>query len=92
MKKQPWFVYMIETTAKHLSTGITTDVEKRFETHASGKGAKFFRIHTPKKIVYIKKYRTKGTALSKEIQIKKLSVENKRKLIGDRKPTSKKAL
>lgn len=81
MTKQDWFVYMIETESNLLYTGITTDVEKRFSTHAAGKGAKFFRMHKPLRVVFTKKFRSKGKALQKEIQMKKLSNIDKRKLI-----------
>jgi putative endonuclease len=78
---KPWFVYIIETENNHLYTGVTTDVQKRFKTHQDGKGAKFFRIHRPKKVVYIAEYEMKEIALQKEIQIKKLSANEKRNLI-----------
>jgi putative endonuclease len=80
-KKQSWFVYMIETDQKHLYTGISKDVEKRFKKHQSGKGAKFFRMHTPKKIVYSRSFKSKELALQKEWEIKKLDVEGKWNLI-----------
>jgi putative endonuclease len=79
---KPWFVYIIETESKILYTGITVDVEKRFKTHAEGKGAKFFRIHRPKSVVYIDQVEGKEIALQRENQIKKLSAQEKRKLIG----------
>ena len=78
---QPWFVYIIETENHHLYTGITTNVEKRFKTHQEGKGAKFFRMNPPKKIVYIAQFDGKDVALQREIQIKKLSASEKRELI-----------
>jgi putative endonuclease len=78
---KPWFVYMIETESKILYTGITVDVEKRFKTHVEGKGAKFFRIHRPKRIVYIDQVEGKESALQREIQIKKMSAQEKRQLI-----------
>lgn len=72
---------MIETENNLLYTGITTDVEKRFNTHASGKGAKFFRMHRPMKVVFTKKYKSKGKALQREHEMKQLSTLEKRKLI-----------
>lgn len=38
-----WFLYVIETDGEKLYTGITTDVERRFDEHKSGKGARFMR-------------------------------------------------
>lgn len=79
--KQCWYVYMIETTTGCLYTGITVDVEKRFKNHCDGKGAKFFRIHPPQKVVYIDEMEGKEPALVREHEIKQWSVEKKRELI-----------
>lgn len=38
-----WYLYVIETDGQRLYTGITTDVERRFTEHQSGKGARFMR-------------------------------------------------
>lgn len=76
-----WFVYMIETDQFHLYTGVTTDVERRFLQHCNGRGAKFFRMHIPKKIVYIEKCESKETALKKEKWIKQLSPSEKKLLV-----------
>lgn len=81
MKKQSWFVYMIETDQQMLYTGISTDVEKRFRQHQSGKGAKFFRMHKAKRIVYSEAFESKSLALQKEYEIKKLDVHGKKNLI-----------
>ena len=47
-----WFLYIIETESGSLYTGITTDVERRFEEHCGGlKGSKYLRVNKPKKVV-----------------------------------------
>jgi len=40
-----WFLYLIRCRNGRLYTGITTDVERRFEEHRSGKkkGSKYLR-------------------------------------------------
>ena len=43
----------------------TNDLEKRFEKHKSGKGAKYTRSHNPKKIVFFEKYDNKIVAHEK---------------------------
>lgn len=74
---------MIEAANGKIYTGITTDVEKRFEEHKSSKKkAKFFRTTTPKKIVYQEKHPTKSSALIREHQIKKLTRLQKLQLIN----------
>jgi putative endonuclease len=75
-----WFVYIIETESSKFYTGITNNLEERFEKHKSGKGAKFFRIDKPKKIIHFEIYETKSQALKREIEIKKMSKKEKIKL------------
>lgn len=62
-------------------TGITNDLEKRLKAHASGKGAKYTRSRLPLKLVFQMQLKTKSEALKKEVEIKKLSREQKLKLI-----------
>ncbi|MCP4914337.1 MAG: GIY-YIG nuclease family protein [Oligoflexia bacterium] len=75
-----WFLYIIETKKGKLYTGITLDIERRFEQHANGTGAKFFRSDSPKKVVYSETFESKGDALRREIEIKKLTRKKKEEL------------
>ena len=78
-----WFVYMIETESGCLYTGITTDIERRFSEHCSNKkGAKYFRMHPAKKIVFSEKYLDKSSASKREFSIRKLSREQKMALLA----------
>jgi len=72
-----WFVYIIKCVDGSLYTGSTNNLEKRFEKHKSGKGAKYTRSHKPKRIVFFKKYAKKIVALRKEREIKKLTRKQK---------------
>lgn len=76
-----WYVYIIETESSKLYTGITNNLDKRFEKHKSGKGAKFFRIDKPKQIIHFEIYETKSEALKREFEIKKMNKKEKIKLI-----------
>ena len=76
-----WHVYIIETEDHYFYTGITTDIERRFEQHASGSGAKFFNIHSPNKIIYSEDGHTRSSASIREAEIKKLNRKDKIKLI-----------
>jgi len=60
-----------------LYTGYTNDLEKRFEKHKKGKGAKYTRSHKPKEIVFFREYDNKIVALKKEREIKNLAKEEK---------------
>lgn len=78
----PWFVYMILTTKNRLYTGVSTDPERRFVEHLCDpkKGAKFFRSDSPVMIVHLEEVDSYSSALKREIQIKKMSANQKRKL------------
>jgi len=77
-----YFVYILLCKDKSLYTGITNDVAKRFSAHKEGKGARYTRSHPPMKIVHREKYRTKGRALKREAEIKRLSRPQKIKLFS----------
>jgi putative endonuclease len=42
-----WYVYILQCSDGTLYTGITTDINRRVETHNKGKGAKYTKIQTP---------------------------------------------
>lgn len=84
-KKPSWFVYIIETKEGKFYTGITTDVERRFLQHKLGKkGAKFFHLADPTAIVFKEKHANRSKATKREIEIKKMSRDEKMELISDR--------
>ena len=76
------FVYILLTEKGHYYCGYATDVEKRFQKHISGKGAKYTRSDKPVKIVYKKELPTKSEALKREYKIKQLSHDEKKNLIN----------
>ena len=76
-----WKLYILRCGDGTLYTGITTDVEKRFAAHASGKGAKYTRGRGPLELMYQEECGDHSTALKREAEIKKLSREEKEKLI-----------
>lgn len=63
-----------------LYTGITTDLPRRLQTHANGKGAKYTRGRGPFSIVYTEIHPTKSQALQREAHIKQLDTRLKRAL------------
>jgi len=78
-----WSVYLIRTQANALYTGITTDIERRFQEHQTNlkKGAKALRGKGPLKLVFCKEVADKSTALKVELAIKKLSKIKKEQLV-----------
>lgn len=77
-----WQVYIIRCTDDALYTGITTDVERRFFQHVNGKGAKYFRGRDPRAVVYMESGHTRSTASKREAEIKKLSRNEKCRLLA----------
>lgn len=78
------FVYILKTERNTLYCGYTDDVEKRFQQHLDGKGAKYTRANKPTAVVYQKEFATKNDALKEEYRIKhKLSRAQKLKLIEE---------
>lgn len=76
-----WKLYILRCRDGSLYTGITTDVEKRFEAHNSGKGAKYTRGRGPLELVYREECGDHSAALKRELEIKALSRDQKMKLI-----------
>ncbi|MCG9698098.1 GIY-YIG nuclease family protein [Shewanella sp. Isolate11] len=78
-----WFLYMVQCRKGQLYTGITTDVERRFQEHQQGgaKAAKFLRGKGPLQLVYRETVGDHSQALKREIAIKKLSRQAKLAII-----------
>lgn len=89
-----YYLYILETTDNTLYCGIAKDVFKRFDEHKnSKKGAKYTKIHPPKKLVYIDEFEDKSAALKEEYRIKKtLSKKEKLLLIQENKIRTEKFL
>jgi len=85
MKKaaDSWSLYIIEASDASLYTGITTDVERRFDEHSQGlKGAKYFSGRQPVEVVYREDGHSRSSASRREAEIKKLSRRQKQMLIA----------
>lgn len=78
-----WYLYILRCRDGSLYTGITTDVEKRFEAHSSGKGAKYTRGRGPLELVYREECGDHSAALKRELEIKALPRAKKQELIGE---------
>ena len=76
-----YYVYILRCKDGSYYTGHAKDVEKRFEMHKKGRGAKYTRIHEPEEIVYIEQFESRGDAIRRERKIKTLSHNKKQQLI-----------
>ncbi len=77
-----YFVYLIQCKDKSIYTGITNDLERRFNQHKRKKGGAYTRSHTVKEIIYTEKFQTKSEALKRELEIKGWRREKKLSLIN----------
>lgn len=79
---KPWFVYLVRAANGSLYCGISDDPVRRFATHQSGKGARFFLSSPAVALVYTEVCRDKGEALRQERLIKKLKKSAKECLVA----------
>lgn len=77
------YIYILECVDGSYYTGWTNDLEKRFQAHCSGKGAKYTKAHPPIRIAYYEEYEDKLDAMSREWHIKQLNHQEKAKLINN---------
>lgn len=83
MEDAVWYLYILRCGHGELYTGIAVDVQKRFEAHCAGKGAKYTRGRGPLKIVYQELCGSHSEALKREFRVKSLPKEKKEALIAD---------
>lgn len=82
MSSGAWTVYILRCADDTLYTGITNNLAQRLEKHDAGTGAKYTKGRGPFALVFSETHATKSDVLKREIQIKKLSREDKLKLAG----------
>ncbi len=83
-----WWVYMIQCRNKSLYTGISTDVERRFNEHQNNdkKASKYCSGLRPLKLVYKSlPFKNKSEVSKEEYRIKQMSHKEKLEYIKQRK-------
>lgn len=78
-----WFVYMIRCAGGQLYTGIATDVKRRLQEHAAGRGAKFLRGKGPLEVVFTQGMGSRSAALKAEAALKRLSKPDKERIVRE---------
>ena len=76
------YVYILECEDGSYYTGWTNDLNRRFEMHCKGKGAKYTRTHHPLRIAYFEEFEDKIEAMKREYAIKQLKRSEKLMLIN----------
>jgi putative endonuclease len=79
---KPWFVYLVRAANGSLYCGISDDPVRRFATHQSGKGARFFLSSPAVALVFTEACCDKSEALRQERLIKKLKKSAKECLVA----------
>jgi len=74
------FTYILRCRDNTLYCGWTDDLEKRLKAHNAGVAAKYTRGRLPAELVYFEDFGTKSEAMKREIEIKKMSKEQKERL------------
>ncbi len=77
-----WQVYIIRCSDDSLYTGISNDVQRRWQQHLDQRGAKYFRGRKPVQIVYLEGGHDRSSASRREAAIKKLHRQGKQALIA----------
>lgn len=76
-----YFLYILKCKDGSLYTGITTNLEHRFNEHKSGKGGHYTSSKKVVRIVYTEQYPDRSSALKREAEIKGWRREKKLNLI-----------
>jgi putative endonuclease len=80
----PYYVYIILCEGNSFYTGYTRNLNSRMRLHSKGKGARYTRMHRPKKVVHVEEFHSRAEAMKREKIIKKLSHHQKLKLAKKR--------
>ena len=78
-----WHLYLVRTDSGALYTGISTDVEKRFETHNLGRGSKFLRAQGNLTLVYQCLIGDRSMASKAEYRLKQLEKPEKEWIVRE---------
>lgn len=76
------YTYILKCADGSLYCGWTNNLEKRLSAHNAGTASKYTRTRRPVELAYFEQFETKQEAMSREYHIKRLTREEKLKLIG----------
>lgn len=76
------YTYILQCADGTFYCGWTNCLEKRLKAHNQGSGAKYTRNRRPVVLAYYEEFATKHEAMRREAAIKKLTREQKKRLIA----------
>lgn len=81
-----YYTYMLRcqgpSGSVSLYTGHSNSVERRFDEHTSGKGARFTK-HKDVELVFFQSFTTRKAAMQRELELKRMEKNGKEALIDD---------
>jgi len=77
-----YYVYVLLCEDGSYYTGYAKDIESRVKQHMRGVGARYTKLHRPKRIVYAEEFDTIREAMKREREIKKLSHDEKHRIVS----------
>ena len=78
----PYYVYVLLCDDGSYYTGYAKDVDSRVKQHMNGVGARYTKVHRPRRLVHTEEFHTIREAMSRERAIKRLRHDEKRKLVS----------
>ena len=75
-----YYCYLVECANGAYYAGWTLDPLRRVRQHNAGRGARYTRLNSPVRLVYVELVPDRATALKRELQIKRLGHSGKQKL------------
>lgn len=77
------FTYLLRCADGTLYCGWTNDLKHRLKAHNSGQGAKYTKSRRPVTLAYYEAFETRNEAMRREAAIKKLTKDEKEKLVRE---------
>jgi putative endonuclease len=77
----PCYCYILECSDGTYYTGWTTDPQRRLRQHNHGKGARYTSSRRPVQLMYVEAQPDRGSAMRREVRIKRMGRKGKEKLI-----------
>jgi putative endonuclease len=77
----PYYVYVLLCDGGSFYTGYTRNVNSRLRLHMNGRGARYTRIHKPKRLVYAEEFSSRAEAMKRERRMKRMRHDEKSRLI-----------
>ena len=75
------YTYLLQCADGSLYCGWTNHLQERVKAHNEGRGAKYTRGRRPVKLGYFEELATRQEAMRREYQIKKLTRQEKERLV-----------